>query len=193
MKKVALIVVAVLSLTAVNAKSDCSSYATFGSIGGPFASSWWEYYKAASTWSTSGNVTQTTLSCSTAEGWQFGYAWLNTPATATNSFYVCSDAMISGHTDGWTIQANLQVSSPDSSWYDHVEINVDVLHPNNTHSYYNSLIWWNGTQGSDNGCQARGSGTFSASPGDTINVTVSSVNPSGNATIYVSTPVIFNN
>ena len=192
MKKVALIIVAVLSLATVNAfaQSQCASYTSFGGVGGPFGSSWWEYYKPASSWSTSGNVTQTNLGCSTAEGWQFGFAWLNTPATATNSFYVCSDTII--HPDAWTVQTNLQVSSPDSSWYDHVEINVDVQHSNNTHSYYNSLIWWNGTQGSDNGCQGRGSGTFTANAGDTINVTVSAVNPSGNATILVATPILFN-
>jgi len=189
-KKVTLIVVAVLSLVALNARSDCSSYATFGGVGGPLGGEWYQYYKPASSWSTSGNVSQTNLWCSTFEGWQFGFAWLNTPATATQSFLVCSDAMI--NTDNWTVQANLQVSSPDSSWYDHLEINVDVQHPNNTRSYYNSLIWWNGLQGSDNGCQARSSGAFTANAGDTINVTVSSVNPSGNATMYVSTPVIFN-
>ena len=190
MKKLSLIVVAVLSLVAVSARSDCSSYARPGSVGGPVPGVWWTYYKAASSWSTSGNVTQTNLSCSGAEGWQFGFAWLNAPATATQSFVVCADSML--NPDGWTVESQLQVSSPDSSWWDHVEINVDVQHPNNTHSYYGSLIWWNGTLGSDNGCQPRGSGTFSANADDIINVTVSSVNPSGNATIYVSTPIIFN-
>jgi hypothetical protein len=193
-KKLSLIVVAVLSLVALNAsaQSQCDNYISAGGfVGGPVSGPSWMYYKPASCWSTSGNVSQTTLYCSTGEGWQFGFAWLNTPATTTTSFYVPSSYYVI-NPNGWTVDSHLQVSSPDSSWYDHMEINVDVQHPDNTHSYYNSLIWWNGMQGDDNGCQFRDSDTFTANAGDTINVTVTSVNPSGGATMYASTPIIWN-
>jgi len=181
-KKLALIAaVVLLSLTAVEASASCSPTIYFN---------YW-YYEAPSCYTTSSNVTAHTLSCPGEDGWSFGFAWLNTPATATASF-----AVLSGHVQNqnhWTVQSWFQVSSPDQSWYDHVEINVDVLHSDGTHSYYNSLLWWNGSQASDDGCNARTSGYFSAVVGDTINVTVSAVNPSGNATIDIAAPLIINN
>ncbi|HEX3071617.1 MAG TPA: hypothetical protein VHX14_23850 [Thermoanaerobaculia bacterium] len=182
MKKLSLIAaVVLLSLAAVNASATCSPSIYF---------TYW-YYEAPSCYTTSGNVSAHTLSCPSEDGWSFGYAWLNTPATATASFPVQS-----GHVQNpnhWTIQSWFEVNSPDHTVYDHVEINVDVVHSNGTHSYYNMMLLWNGSQGSDNGCNARTSGYFTADVGDTINVTVSSVNPSGNATINIAAPFVISN
>ncbi len=183
MKKLSLIAaVVLLSLTAVNASASCNPSIYF---------TYW-YYEDPSCYTTAGNVTAHTLSCPNENGWSFGaYGWLNSPSTATASFPVQS-----GHVQNashWTVQSWFQVSSPDQSWYDHVEINVDVLHSNGTHLYYNSLLSWNGTQGSDSGCNARTSSYFSANVGDTINVTVSAVNVSGNATIDIAAPFIISN
>jgi|ERR1041385_7178527 hypothetical protein len=182
MKKVrSIAAAALLSLAAVSASALCnpSIYFTY------------QYYVLPSCYTTSGNVSSHTLSCSSEVGWSFGQAQQNAPATAIASFQPQT-----GHVQNanhWTVVSWFEVNSPDASWWDHAEINVDVRHSDNSHSYYNSLIWWNGSQASDNGCTSRTSGYFAANVGDTITVTVEAVNPAGNATINIAAPIIINN
>lgn len=182
MKKIRFIVaVTLLSLAAVSASALCNPSIYF---------TYW-YYVLPSCYTTSGAVSSYTLSCPNEVGWTFGQAQQNAPATAIASFQPQT-----GHVQNanhWTVESWFQVSSPQSSWWDHAEINVDVLHSNGTHSYYNNLISWNGSQGSDNGCSARNSGYFAANVGDTITVTVEAVNPTGTATIDVAAPIVINN
>ena len=74
MKKLGLIAAVVLfSLAAVEASASCSPTIYFN---------YW-YYQPPSCYTTSGNVTAHTLSCPSEDGWNFGFAWLNTPPAST--------------------------------------------------------------------------------------------------------------
>jgi len=180
------IAVLVISLAAVGASADCLTVSS-GSIGGPVSGVWHIYDIDRSCWSVSGNVAESTLWCPPASGWQFGEAW-SPPSTVSASFTVPSDNVYTY----WEVDDNLQLSSPYSSWWDYIDIGVSVHHPNNTTTYFPSVIHWNGTMDPDNGCQARRSSNFSAAAGDTITVTITSASPGGTATILSAVPRVEN-
>jgi len=180
------IAVLVISLAAVGASADCLTVES-GSNGYPVSGVWHIYNIDRSCWSVSGNVSESTLWCPPASGWQFGENW-SPPATITASFTVPSDNVYTY----WEVDDNLQLSSPYSSWWDYIDIGVSVHHPNNTTTYYSSVIHWNGTMDPDNGCQSRRSSNFSAAAGDTITVTITSASPGGTATILSAVPLVVN-
>lgn len=182
-----------LALVPMSASAQSCSQEVDGpySFGGPIPAAYYVYTMPQCGWSTSSSaVSTTTLGCSAAEGWSIGNTgWINSPATITTSFTVGSQVV---NPNQWQIQAHIQGSTPDASWYDYVEVDVTVTHPDNTWNSYSQLLYWNGSQGDDNGCQPRYSDYFSANTGDTITVTIQSGNPGGTGSIAISNPVLFN-
>jgi len=140
-------------------------------------------------WNKSGPVTSTNLDCSGAAGWSIGNTgWLNTPAQITTSFTVGSEVL---DPNQWQVSAHIQGSTPDSNYYVYAEVDVTVVH-NGVGTSYPQLLYWNGAQGDDNGCQPRDSSYFSATTGDTIYVTIQVGNPLGGGSVAISNPAIFN-
>jgi hypothetical protein len=90
----------------------------------------------------------------------------------------------------WAIESWIDFTSPNGTAGDNFEIDIDVQHPDYSVSRY-TLLYWNGADGSISAC---GHGPFStyfyANTGDTVTITVRATN-SGNATIVVSTPRLF--
>lgn len=162
MKKVAAI--SILLLVAQNAFAICDTWT-----------------QARSSYSGSGNVTNTTVSCYVEDSWSFG---------SGNSYRQVSFNVTSVQNPaGWFIGSYIDFSSPGGTPQDNFEIDIDVTHPNNSVSRY-TLLYWSGAYGSLSSCPNH-SRYFTADVGDSVLVTIRATN-SGNATIVVSTPRIYN-
>jgi hypothetical protein len=134
--------------------------------------------------STSGDVSSTTMWCSyPAHSFDTG------SGTADYSMTVPSDTVFSGN--HFSAQVFVEFSDPNSNSGNAVSVTVFVYH-NNSLSSYDTFVQHNGTQGSLS-CQLISTGLFSASPGDTIEVSMTATKYNSNATIQVSAPSIFFN
>jgi hypothetical protein len=146
----------------------------------------YNYTQGQTCYSTSGNVSSGASLCGTSDpGWQFGSG----TSTASASYTLGQSDPILDPND-WEIDAWIDLTSPGGTSADRVEVDVDVTHPNNTVSYY-TLYFWSGASGNLSSCNGGHYKIFSANTGDTITITVAATN-SGNATIKVSVPELFN-
>jgi hypothetical protein len=177
MKRLALSLVAVL-LFAANAFADCPtppSYSLYGSI------NWTQLPACYST----DNITSLTPTCNDPR-WQFGNGW---SSIATTSFTIGANDPVADPAR-WSGESFIEFNSPSASWYDQIELDAYVHHPNGaTNSYV--LFNWNGTMGNLSGCTQL-YGYFSADHGDTITIQLKGTNLSG-ATITATVPRVFSN
>ena len=132
--------------------------------------------------STSGDVSSTTMWCSYA-----AHSFDTGSGTADYSMTVPSG--FSGN--HFSAQVYVEFSDPNSYSGNAVSVTVFVYH-NNSLTSYDTFVQHDGTQGSLS-CQLIDTGLFSASPGDTIEVSMTATKYNSNATIQVSTPYIFFN
>jgi hypothetical protein len=188
MKKLALVSLFLLTLGAANASAQCNTSPTGGSPYFWNGVTFYDYSVPGTCYESYGsgseNITDTTLSCGYG-GWQFGYG---NYAAKRWTFTLPSNANIV-NPDHWKVSEDVELVSPDQSWWDHFELSVTITHPDNSQSLY-TIFDWNGTQGNLNGCSLRG-GLFTAHAGDTIMIEVRA-NQFGNATIKADTPTIDN-
>jgi hypothetical protein len=143
-----------------------------------------DYTQDQSCYYSSGNMSSTSISCFSEPSWSIGSGggYVSTSFTIGSSDWV-------GNPNNWSISSWIDASSPGGTAADHFEIDIDVVHPNNSVSYY-TMLFWNGLMGSLSSCSGAHYTTFSANVGDTIIVTVGGAN-SGSANIVVSRPRIF--
>lgn len=166
-----------------------SAYAICTSPSGPYNVGYGWYYnytQARSCYSGSGNVTNTTINCPGDDAWSFG---------SGNSYRQMSFTLTSGlpieNPAKWDIGSWVNFSSPGGTSSDNFEIDIDVQHPDYSVSRY-TLTYWSGAYGSINACSHGAFDRFfSANTGDIVTITVRASN-SGNATIEVSVPRLFN-
>jgi hypothetical protein len=184
MKKISLAFVLILSLViAGNASATCT-FTTYG----PYVWAWIEWYvydMSQDCYTLSSNVSSQNGSCNYGPGWSFGGGWSE---TATASFTIDSSVPVIDPTK-WTVSSFIEAYSPSADWYDQIEIDVIVHHPNNTNSYYQPF-YWNGTMTTLNGCQQQ-YGFFSADTGDVVTIQIKTTNLTG-ATLKATVPGIQN-
>jgi hypothetical protein len=176
------VVLAVVTLFgAGNALASCPTPYSGPYTSGPF--SWADYTQDQSCYSTSGNISTSSINCFTNPSWSFGSG----SSSVTTSFTVGAGDWV-GNTAHWTAGARVDFSSTGGTSADRVEVDVDVTHPNYTVSHY-TVIFWGGPQGSHSSC-SNDWNYFTADHGDTITITIAASN-SGSANIVVSVPSIF--
>jgi hypothetical protein len=176
---VAALVVAV-SLATGSAFASCPTPYSGPYYSGPYT--WADYTQDFGCYSP--GLTQTSISCFSEPSWSFGSG----TTSVSTSFTIGSTDWV-GNPNHWDISSWADFSSPGGTANDRFEIDIDVVHPNNSVSYY-TLVYWSGLQGSVSSCSGAFDGSFSATNGDTVIVSVTATN-SGSATIVVSRPRIF--
>ena len=135
--------------------------------------------------STSGSVNTATLSC---YSWD-AYQW-NGSGSVDYQMTVPSDL---GTLNTWSVSIYVDFDDPEAYSGDVVSATVIVWH-NGRPSYTNSFFFHDGTQGSLS-CDIFGSGYFTASAGDTIEVSMTGSNYYSyyGTSMKISTPFIFDN
>jgi len=190
MKKLSLIALMLLvpALFAVSASATCT---VTQSSGGWMSTSWTMYIPSTDCFSTTGNVSATTLSCRGYGGWAFGTNSTSNPGMFSATIDVPSNQVVQS-SNHWDVELNEQFSSPSGSTDDDLGVDVVVTHPNGSKTYYWMLLEWNGSNGTLDGCSATTSPWFSAGAGDSIKVTVRSSNPTGTANIAAAGFIVVN-
>ena len=183
MKKLTLIAFVLLgTVVAGNASAQCVSITNGGS--------WTMYQISRGCWNRTTNVTNASgLSCHYPDGWLFGTNSASNPGRAYAGFQVASTG--TRNPDHWMVEMGVDFTTYTGDVNEDIGVDISVLHPNGSYTYYWALLDWNGTRGNSNGCTTIwNSGYFSAHAGDVINVTVRGANPSGTAFEGTSTPAL---
>jgi len=95
-----------------------------------------------------------------------GFKMAALSGNATRSFTVPSGA--GGH---YEIQMNVELYSPDATWYDQVNATVSLYHPATNSTSYYSLYYLNGGMGNDAGSTPY-IDIYSVAAGDTITISI---------------------
>jgi hypothetical protein len=178
----AVLVVVSLSLAAGNAFATCPTPYTGPTFAGP--NTWATYSQDQACYSTSGNVSSSSISCFTEPSWSFGSG----TSSVSASFTVGANDWV-GNPAHWEADSWIDFSSSGGTSADRIEFDVDVTHPNSTVSHY-TVIYWSGVNGSLSSCNGAYWNYFTADVGDTITVTIAATN-SGSANIVATVPRIF--
>lgn len=148
-----------------------------------FAGCWYQYEQDPSCAGTTGNVSSTTLWCYNTPALQFGTG----SSSATYSFTLGPNDPV-----GNTFDVDLRYVEwydPNSSIYNTLSATVSVTHNGSTSSQTFYSI--NGTVSKS--CQLSNYGTFTATTGDTITVTINTNIFNSNVTAKIGAPLIFAN
>jgi hypothetical protein len=176
------VLVVSLSLAAGNVFATCPTPYTGPTFSGPY--SWATYSQDQACYSTSGNVSSSSISCFTEPSWSFGSG----TSSVSASFTVGANDWV-GNPAHWEADSWIDFSSSGGTSADRIEFDVDVTHPNSTISRY-TVIYWSGVNGSLSSCSGAYWNYFTADVGDTITITIAATN-SGSANIVASVPRIF--
>jgi hypothetical protein len=131
--------------------------------------------------SRSGNVSTGTMSCNSWPADQFDVG----SGTVDYDMTVPSDR--SGN--HWSVQTYVDFNDPSSYSANGLSASVIVRH-NGSVSYSGTIFIHTGDQGSMS-CELVGTGYFSASPGDDIQVSYTGVNYTSGTTMRITPPLVF--
>lgn len=186
MKKLMFVAVCIALLAAGSASAQC---VTITNGGGPAGLTWYMYQISKGCWNALGNLSNANVGCSGDNGWQVGLVW-SPPASIYASVVAQSGKVYNpAH---WNVEVYWQTVSPDQSWWDYIDLTVTVTHPDLSQTIYSSLLHWNGTMASNDGCHALITPYFTANVGDTITMKMTSSNMTGNSTIITGVPRLVN-
>jgi len=177
MKYVSVLLVVVLAVYPASAFASCPTQT------GPYQIafySWYDFDFDTSCASTSGNVSTATLSCFSFPGYQWNYGsgtvdyQMTVPINVYNNF---------------SVAVYVDFSDPHSYSGDAIAATVIAMH-NTTVTHMETIFIHQGNQGSLS-CTRFDSSSFTASPGDTIEVVMTGQSYYSDATMVISTPIVF--
>jgi hypothetical protein len=177
MKYVSLLLVVILAVFPASAFASCPTQT------GPHQAGVWTWYDFdfdTSCASTTGNVSTATLSCFSFPGYQWNYGSGSVDYQMTVPINVYSNFSASVWVD---------FSDPHSYSGDAIAATVIAMH-NTTVTHMETIFIHQGNQGSLS-CTRFDSSTFTASPGDTIEVVMTGQSYYSDATMQISTPIVF--
>lgn len=177
MKYVSLLLVVALAVFPVNAFAGCPTQ-TGPYYSGPFA--WFDFDFDTSCASTTGNVSTATLSCFSFPSYQWNYGSGSADYQMTVPINVYSNFSVSVFVD---------FSDPHSYSGDAIAATVIAMHGSSV-THTETIFIHQGNQGSLS-CTRFDSSTFSASAGDTIEVVLTGQSYYSDATMQISTPIVF--
>lgn len=177
MKYVSLLLVVALAIFPANAFASCPTQ-TGPYMSGPFT--WYVFNFDTSCASTSGSVSTTTLSCFSLPGyqWNYGSGWADYQMTVPINVY-----------SNFSVGVYVDFSDPHAYYGDAIAAVVTAMH-NTTVTHNETIFIHQGNQGSLS-CVRFDSSEFTASPGDTIEVTLTGQSYYSDATMQISTPFVF--
>jgi len=177
MKYVSLLLVIILAVFPASAFASCPTqtgpYAT-----GPFY--WYVFDFDTSCATTTGNVSTATLSCFSLPSYQWNYG----SGTADYQMTVPGNVY-----SNFSVAVYVDFSDPHSYSGDAIAATVIAMH-NTTVTHMETIFIHQGNQGSLS-CTRFDSSSFTASAGDTIEVVLTGQSYYSDATMQISTPVVF--
>ncbi|HXH92556.1 MAG TPA: hypothetical protein VNN25_13320 [Thermoanaerobaculia bacterium] len=177
MKYVSVLLAIILAVFPASAFANCPTQ-TGQYYSGPF--SWYEFSFDTSCASTTGNVSAATLSCFSLPSYQWDYG----SGTVDYQMTVPSNVF-----SNFSVAVFVDFSDPHSYSGDAISATVTAMH-NSTVTHSETFFIHQGNQGSLS-CTRFDSSSFTASAGDTIEVVMTGQSYYSDATMQISTPVVF--
>jgi hypothetical protein len=177
MKYVSVMLVIALVVFPTSAFANCPTQT------GPYYAGVWQWYDFdfdTSCASTTGTVSTATLSCSSLPSYQWNYGSGTVDYQMTVPINVYSN---------FSVAVFVDFSDPHSYYGDAIAATVVAMH-NTTVTHNETIFIHQGNQGSLS-CTRFDSSTFTASPGDTIEVVLTGQSTYSDATMQISTPTVF--
>jgi len=177
MKYVSVLLVVILAVFPATAFASCPTQT------GPYQSgffSWYDFTFDTSCASTTGNVSTATLSCFSFPSYQWNYGSGSVDYQMTVPINVYNNFSVAVYVD---------FSDPHSYSGDAIAATVIAMH-NTTVTHMETIFIHQGNQGSLS-CTRFDSSSFTASPGDTIEVVMTGQSYYSDATMQISTPIVF--
>lgn len=177
MKYVSLLLVVVLTVFPVNAYAGCPTQT------GPYYSGFWVWFDFdfdTSCASTTGNVSTSTLSCYSFPSyqWNYGSGSVDYQMTVPGGVY-----------PNFSVSVFVDFSDPHSYSGDAIAATVIAMH-GSTVTHSETIFIHQGNQGSLS-CARFDSSSFTASNGDTIEVSLTGQSYYSDASMQISTPIVF--
>lgn len=174
-KAIAVFAVVLLTLGATPAFAACDDGPDYHCL---FASCWYDYSEDDSCYSTSGPAYGGTFCFD--PGWEFG--------TGGNAYVTATFTVTDTFNDTFQGFTNVTFNDPNNS-ANNVIIFGATVYSGSTPTWY-PLFVWDGTDG-DLACEQFMGGTFYASYGDTVEMSITVSKQHSNATIEASVPFVY--